>query len=66
MTTQPSSEGGQNPAYRPAHRQPGILSLGGPNVTRTGHDSDDFYRDRGKTGRLTVHWEDVAFEIRLD
>ncbi len=23
MTTQPSSEGGQNPAYRPAHRQPG-------------------------------------------
>ena len=35
-------------------------------MTRTGHDSDDFYRDLGKTGRLTVHWEDVAFEIRLD
>jgi len=29
MATQLPQGGGQNPAYRPAHRQPGLLSLGG-------------------------------------
>ncbi len=62
MVTDPSNEGEQNPAYRPAHRQPGIMSLN-PNyvpttdgkVSGTLRELAPSKRDGSKRWQLRVH-----------